>query len=190
LYLISTDEDFAIYSAESLFGVLFFPLLFTIWLHFVWLNLRSVRANIHIGGNRRAVSGVLQALLAVIFSFSVLYYYLQLFTDNSAFIGMSPIDLGNDFRAPTTTDRLMIVPAWNTVVDCIYFSVVTISSLGYGDILPAAAVAKLAASAEVVTGFILIVLALGSVLSDKVSDKEAGMLLARKAGPTQEKSGI
>jgi|GEM_PF-3833086 len=179
LFLISTENTDAYYAADALFAVVFFPLLFIIWLHFVWLNLRSVRANVRIGGNRREISGVLQALLAVIFGFSVLYYYLQLFTDNSAFVGMHSIRLrDNGFEPlPTAVERLMIVPAWNTLVDCIYFSVVTISTLGYGDIHPNMAVAKLATSAEVISGFILIVLALGSVLGDNDSDCESSTLL-------------
>jgi hypothetical protein len=188
LILIFSGGDNAFNAADALFTIIFLPLLFTIWLHFIWLNLRSVRANVRISGNRREVSGVLQALLAVIFSFSVLYYYLQLFSDNSAFVGMYPIQFGSDFRSPTTVERLIIVPAWNTVVDCIYFSVVTISTLGYGDIRPDTAVAKLATSAEVITGFILIVLALGSVMSDKVLHDGTPAMPFLEGGPTHKES--
>jgi hypothetical protein len=155
-----------VYFAEWLFTTVFFLLVITVWLHFAWLSLSSVRANVVISGDQRRVSGVLQALLSVIFGFSVLFYYLQLFSGNSAFEGMHPIHLRDyDFEdLPTLVERLLILPPWETVVDCFYFSVVTITTLGFGDIRPVSPVAKLITSAEVVAGFILIVLALGSVL--------------------------
>ena len=43
----------------------------------------------------------------------------------------------------------------------------TISTLGFGDIHPMTPMAKIVTSCEVITGFILIVLSLGSVIGGK-----------------------
>jgi hypothetical protein len=48
-------------------------------------------------------------------------------------------------------------------LDCLHFSIMTITTVGYGDITPRQRIAKLASDAEVITGIVLFVVALGMV---------------------------
>lgn len=56
-------------------------------------------------------------------------------------------------------------PAPNNFVQALYFSGVTIATLGYGDIKPIQAVSQLLAVYEVFSGILLVVLALGTYLA-------------------------
>jgi hypothetical protein len=56
-------------------------------------------------------------------------------------------------------------------LDCLYLSVVTMATLGYGDITPTAWYSKVAASAQVLTGQVLFVVALGMVFGNWWSDR-------------------
>ncbi|WP_456781880.1 potassium channel family protein [Bradyrhizobium sp. USDA 3315] len=51
------------------------------------------------------------------------------------------------------------------VVDCIYFSFVTMATVGYGDIYPHSIPAKIATVSEILSAFILIVVILARVIS-------------------------
>ena len=50
--------------------------------------------------------------------------------------------------------------------NCLYFSVITLATVGYGDIVPEAWYSKLAVVTEVLAGMALLVVALGMVLGD------------------------
>ena len=74
----------------------------------------------------------------------------------------------------------------NGFVDCIYFSVVTITSLGYGDIYPNESVlAKIFVSAESIAGILII----GLFLND-VAHKQAIRLDERNRKAEEEKSDL
>lgn len=53
-------------------------------------------------------------------------------------------------------------PPFSSIIDAVYFSVVTITTVGYGDILPRTHCAKLACVYELAVGFTIIVFALGA----------------------------
>jgi voltage-gated potassium channel len=53
-------------------------------------------------------------------------------------------------------------PQFSSVIDALYFSAVTITTVGYGDILPQTQFAKLACMYELAVGFIVIAFALGA----------------------------
>lgn len=50
--------------------------------------------------------------------------------------------------------------------DCLHFSIVTMATLGYGDIVPRSRGAKLASDLQVISGVVLLVVALGMALGD------------------------
>lgn len=58
-------------------------------------------------------------------------------------------------------------PARELVIDCLYFSTITIATVGYGDIRPVYPVAKAAVMLEVVAGFLWIVVCIGAVIGPK-----------------------
>lgn len=127
--------------------------------HYIRLVLISVRETVLLGLVLRRVGKALQVLLSIILVSAVFYYYLQLFSGGLAFQGIHPIGAAPDASG---LDLLSHVPPVETVVDCLYFSVVTASTVGYGDIHPAAWYAKLAVVAQLAASFAVIVLALGA----------------------------
>nr|WP_253825839.1 ion channel [Vibrio sp. RE86] len=58
-----------------------------------------------------------------------------------------------------------IIPPIETIVDCLYFSVVTISTLGFGEMLPKTILAKIVVMLEVVIGFVLMAVSIGTIMS-------------------------
>ncbi|HET9366047.1 MAG TPA: ion channel, partial [Candidatus Angelobacter sp.] len=61
---------------------------------------------------------------------------------------------------------------FNTVIQAVYFSVVTITTVGYGDITPTKWESQIACIYELTVGFVLIIFALGSYLATR-SDKRS-----------------
>ena len=153
------------------FLIIFFAGLFVLWLHYIILSFIALISNIRIEGNVSIIARVAQTLITTTFAYALIYYYLQLFGDNKAFEGIHPINFEKHWFGMWVVDRLSLIPPYETAVDCFYYSVTTISTLGFGDIHPITPVAKILTSCEVITGFILIVLSLGSVIG---GNKENG----------------
>jgi hypothetical protein len=61
-------------------------------------------------------------------------------------------------------ERIRFIPSTEMIVDCLYFSLVTMATIGYGDIHPGTMIAKIATMAEILTSFGLIVVVLARVL--------------------------
>jgi len=91
----------------------------------------------------------LRSYLELIISFSLLYVYLGL------------VNQGN------------VIKGADSMLDSLYFSVITITTLGYGDIKPITDVAKIFSMIEVLSGLTLIILALAIYISSAF--KEANM---------------
>lgn len=58
---------------------------------------------------------------------------------------------------------------FHSIVEALYFSSITISTVGYGDITPAKPLSQLACMYELAVGFILLVFALGSYFTTSMS---------------------
>ncbi|MCP4177646.1 MAG: two pore domain potassium channel family protein [bacterium] len=61
--------------------------------------------------------------------------------------------------------------------DCIHFSLVTASTLGYGDITPKSPLAKLVADLQVVLSFIIVAFGIGIFISSKADEVQVGKIL-------------
>jgi voltage-gated potassium channel Kch len=55
---------------------------------------------------------------------------------------------------------MIVKPPVETMLDCLYFSTVTMATLGYGDIVPHTPIAKIATMIEIFSSFGLIVVVL------------------------------
>ena len=115
-------------------------------------------------------------LIFVVFTFSVIYYYLQLFQDNNALYGIFEIKLPqyHSHRIAEIVTKIAVVPSFDTIVDCFYYSITTISTLGFGDIRPLSASAKVVTCFEVMAGFLLVVISIGSVIGNSSYDSKSG----------------
>lgn len=137
-----------------------------IWIHFIYLNFRSFKNNLVMRGNKALILRILQLYFSTTFAFAVGFYVLQLFSHNMAFHGMHAIDFG-ELQSENHEDMFLLlttIPPFETLVDSFYFSVVTITGLGYGDISPLTPSAKLLSALEVLLGSVIVVLGLGSVI--------------------------
>jgi hypothetical protein len=141
-------------------------LLAILSLHLVALQVTAIVGNIRVGGDTLGFARVTQALVATIVLFGATYYYLQLFTDGKAFEGMHAIGFENKSYRLSTVDKILLVPAGESVLDCFYFSTITIATVGYGDIRPISWQAKVATMVEVVAGFLLIVVSIASTVGN------------------------
>lgn len=100
--------------------------------------------------------------IAIILIFSVLYHFLPVASFNSEM----------------------------TIVNSIYFSVVTITTLGYGDILPITNVGKSLVASESIIGIILIGIFLNSIwsnFSEKINEEQEKILEIKNKENRKEK---
>ena len=152
-------------------GLLFLALvgfLAAAWLHLLYLTFATLVGSVHIVGNRALVARIAQTIFLVVSLFAVTYYYLQLFSNNKAFNGLGLIDSHSDEQVtsiPDVFDKLVRPPKADSVVNCFYFSVITIATVGYGDIYPLSSTAKSIVCVEVLMGYILLVISISSALN-------------------------
>jgi hypothetical protein len=104
--------------------------------------------------SRFRLSVLLQSYVALALAFAVLYASLQ--ASNPAFHGMEEL-------ARATPDSLAQLYA--IAGDSLYLSVVTITTLGYGDLAPTAPVSKLFTALEALSGIAFMSVALGHYFS-------------------------
>jgi len=171
LYLITYRFwEFSADLTEALWQLTSYVLLAIIWGHYLFRNFYVFIKNFKISGDVLAIGRILQLLLTVVFVIAAAYYYLQLFSDNRALSGMHPTPQGKEHtnRDPSALELLVQPPPLESAVDCCYFSIVTITTLGYGDIEPQTVPAKILTSIEVLFGFVLIVVVLGSIIGRTV----------------------
>ena len=64
-------------------------------------------------------------------------------------------------------------PAFRSIIDAVYFSAITITTVGYGDIHPQSSVAQVACIYELAVGFTVITFALGSYLATSLNKPNA-----------------
>lgn len=111
----------------------------------------------------------LRALLEVYFSvvvvFAVAYSVLQAGGAGSSFVGMSPVwEDGRSFSAAEHIDRLHAVFG-----DALYLSVVTMTTVGYGDLAPMGFMAKTLTAIQGLFGIGFVGLVLGQYFSSCVA---------------------
>jgi hypothetical protein len=104
--------------------------------------------------------------VAMILGFAQLYFVMLLFPLKSPFEGLhSPWVWISDYQGR----RLYLGDAALAVVDCIHFSCVTITTVGYGDMRPVHWFAKLAVDTEILLGLSLAVIGVGRYFSSAKS---------------------
>ncbi|WP_198026572.1 potassium channel family protein [Bradyrhizobium sp. ARR65] len=134
------------------------------YLYLLWYSFASLGA---LDGSPRSVFTVVQLVGTTAILFALIHYYVALFSGPEAYTGMIDLADKNSWiwfqynRLP----RLLTPPPIGMVVDCLYFSFVTMATVGYGDIHPESMAAKIATMLEILVAFILIVVILARVMS-------------------------
>ena len=93
-----------------------------------------------------------RAYLYTAFSFTV----FQLILMDNPLYGSTPPGKGADFAISN--------PSGNPFADFFYFNVVTLSTVGYGDISPVTAIAKAMSSVEIIFAFIILASLFGLII--------------------------
>jgi voltage-gated potassium channel len=76
-----------------------------------------------------------------------------------------------DLTAPVAQFSLHAVPARISFVDALYYSVATITTLGFGDIAPASMLARAITAIEVVSGVLLLLFGFSEIMRSSGSDR-------------------
>ncbi len=83
-----------------------------------------------------------------------------------------PFFIDNPFKGIASFGDLALINYLLAIVDCLYFSVVTITTVGYGDIYPIHWISKLVTTLEILTGLSIMTVVLGIVFILHNKDKE------------------
>lgn len=149
-----------------------------LWLHYIYSALRTFVKSAAVVEKTSNVLKIVQLIAATAFAFSVIHYYVALFSDTPAYQGIeAPAPEGGWTENADGIDRLCFIPKYSTVIDFLYFSTVTMATVGYGDIHPKTPLAKLITMVQIVFAFELIVIGLGWAMGQKSDDPNNENLL-------------
>lgn len=139
-----------------------------IWLHYIYSALRTFVKSTAVVERTSNVLKIVQLIAATAFAFSVIHYYVALFSDTPAYQGIEiPAPEIGWTESSDGIDRLCFIPKYSTVIDFLYFSTVTMATVGYGDIHPKTPLAKIITMIQIVFAFELIVVGLGWAMGQK-----------------------
>jgi hypothetical protein len=145
----------------KIFFVLLAPL---VWLDYLYLAFRCFTSTATLKGYAAPILRVVQLVGATVFIFAVAHYYVALFSDGPAYKNLTEPVPERGWRYANFEDRLIFVPSIDTVLDCIYFSTVTMATVGYGDVYPMTRPAKILTIIQIIFSFGLIAVVLGWVI--------------------------
>ncbi|QND57692.1 potassium channel family protein [Mesorhizobium huakuii] len=162
------------------------PLTLIVAAHYLYVTFVSFLSASQLRSFARPVFQVLQLVATTMIFFAAVHYYIALLTDGVAYDGLlRPMPEGGWSPWVNWFDKLIFVPSAATIVDCIYFSAVTMATVGYGDIKPLTMTAKIATIAEILFSFGLIVVVLGWVIGHA---KGAGPVAPTIVPPTDSQT--
>lgn len=133
--------------------------------HYFFVSFRSFSVSFKILNKEKYIFRVVQLVGSMVFIFAVFHYYVALFSESPAYKGMHlPVPEGGWHRSAAWIDKLIFCPSSETIIDCVYFSTITMATVGYGDIFPLSPMAKILTIVQILLSFVLIVVVLGWVI--------------------------
>lgn len=102
-----------------------------------------------------------EALAALCIMFAMVHYGVSAFSGSEAYEGISApsFSLARSFY----NGEINELPNWDTLFGFLYFSVVTFTTVGYGDIHPINLAARLVSTVQMIIGFAIIVLVISRI---------------------------
>ncbi|MEM6304780.1 MAG: ion channel [Pseudomonadota bacterium] len=135
-------------------------LIFAFFLWGFMLQVLVVLADLEKDRARDRIVVLCELLFSMVVIFAALHYYVAVFTDE-AYEGLQAVQMITLDQYGEAVGKILSVPTAQTAVDFLYFSTVTLSALGYGDMHPVGTVAKLLTVIQIIFGFSVIIVALG-----------------------------
>lgn len=166
------DVDYEAFN--SIFRFYFAILAVLVWLDYLYITARSFASAEAIHGLTRPILHVVQLIVTTVFIFAVAHYYVALFSDTQAYHGIDPPRPEYPGMDWPLENKLVAVPSFETVVNCIYFSTVTTATVGYGDIYPKSSTARIVTIVQVIFSFGLVVVLLGWVIGHADTFQQRG----------------
>lgn len=117
---------------------------------------------------RDRIAILCELLLSMVVVFAVLHYYVAVFTED-AYEGIEVIKAHSVDDFGNAVSNILSIPTLSSAVDFLYFSVVTFSTVGFGDMHPSGTVAKLLTVTQIIFGFSVVIVALGRAFGEKSS---------------------
>ena len=109
---------------------------------------------------------LLISYLFTVISFALIFYIIQM-------LSIEDIkDVTSVAFKISNYEKLEEIKKFNDPFSFLYFSIITITTLGYGDITPLSIIAKIASSLEVILGITYAVFGVATLFSNKENDKE------------------
>lgn len=153
------------FNVEVAFGMSFILIGMIFSAHYLYLTIRSFFVVYSIGRSSSELLRVLQLVATTAIFFAVIHYCILILSKVNAYHGIEKPHLHNPIFGLRFIAELTSFPPLETVLDCLYFSTVTMATVGYGDIYPLTMAAKIATMAQIFFSFGLIVVVLGWVIS-------------------------
>lgn len=128
------------------------------------------------------VNVIIMSYVFTIFSFALVYYVLQV---NSIDIVKRISDINQTSVMNSLAFHIINIDSFNEVKDFedfssfLYYSIVTMTTLGFGDISPLSLYARIATSIQVLFSLIHIVFGLTIVFSNKDKDKKISQVITK-----------
>jgi hypothetical protein len=164
-----TDENFDLLFFCGLAAFTF--LLSAFLLHYCYLSYRSFVSAHSAKRSADHIFRIVQLLGATVVFFAIVHYYVALLSDEPAYKGIAVPEPASGWFG--WEHKLLTPPPLSVLVDCLYFSVVTSATVGYGDAHPVSMLAKIVTMLQIFFSFVLVVVSLGWAISHG-RDEDAG----------------
>ncbi|MEM6376399.1 MAG: ion channel [Pseudomonadota bacterium] len=165
LWATSLDDVVSVEVAEIVAFFIFMCIGAVVASHYAFLSLKSLSYGLFSAPSDVRLAYAVEALASLCLMFAMVHYCVSALSGPDAYHGVSAPSFA--LLGAYYGNEINELPTWDTVFGFVYFSVVTFTTVGYGDIHPVSLVARLVSTIQMVIGFAIIVLVISRIGSKK-----------------------